>query len=79
VRRLAASPYSPAQRELHGSRETGKSKVVDARVFGTTYVLPQLRLFTLGGASWLKALKLGGYAPPHLSGPMVLQGILSPT
>ena len=47
------------------SRETGKLTAVgDARLFGTAYVLPQLRLFALDDSEWLKAMKLGGYAPP---------------
>lgn len=31
-------------------------------LFETLYALPQLRLFELGDAEWLKALKLGEYA-----------------
>jgi hypothetical protein len=49
------------------SRETGKLTAVgDARLFGTAYVLPQLRLFALDDSEWPKAMKLGGVraAPP---------------
>jgi len=47
------------------SRETGKLTAVgDARLFGIAYVLLQLRLFALDDSEWLKAMKLGGYAPP---------------
>jgi transposase InsO family protein len=61
------------------SRETGKPKMVGgARLFGTSYVLPQLRLFVLDEGNWLKALKLEGYAPRRPAGPMALQETLFP-
>ena len=61
------------------SRESGKPKAVrGARLFGTSHVLPQPRLFALDEAGWLKALKLEGYAPRRPSGPMALQGVLFP-
>ena len=61
------------------SRESGKPKAVGgARLFGTSHVLPQPRLFALEEAGWLKALKLEGYAPRRPSGPMALQGVLFP-
>lgn len=49
-----------------------------ARLFETSYVLPQLRLFALGEAGCLTALKLGGYAPRRSPGPMALQQMLFP-
>jgi len=61
------------------SRETGKPKAVGgARLFGTHYVLPQLRLFALDEGGWLKALKLDGYTPRHSPGPVALQEVLFP-
>lgn len=70
-------PLSSYDVEL--SRETGKPKAVGgARLFGTAYALPQLRLFAPDEAGWLKALKLEGYAPRRASGPMSLQGVLFP-
>jgi hypothetical protein len=58
-------------------RESGKLKAVGgARLFETSYVLPQPRLFALDEAGWLKALKLEGYAPRRPSGPMALQEVL---
>ena len=57
--------------------ETGKPKTVgSARLFETTYVLPQLRLFAPEEAGWLKALKLEGYAPRRQPKPMALQEVL---
>lgn len=60
------------------SRETGKLTAVgDARLFGTAYVLAQLRVFALDDSEWLKAMKkLGGTRRP--SGPMHLQEVLFP-
>ena len=51
------------------------------RLFETSYVLPQLRLFgldTLGEAGWLKAMKLEGYVPRRSSRLLALQGMLFP-
>ncbi len=59
--------------------ETGKPTAVgSARLFETTYVLPQLRLFALEEAGWLTALKLEEYAPRRSSDPMALQEVLFP-
>ncbi len=61
------------------SRNTGKLKAVgSARLFETTYALPQLRLFALDEAGWLKVLKLKGYASRRPAGPMALQEVLFP-
>jgi hypothetical protein len=61
------------------SRETGKPKTVrSARLFGTSYVMAQLRLFALDEGGWLKALKLEGYAARRASGQMALQEVLFP-
>ena len=61
------------------SPETGKLTAVGgARVFGTTRVMPQLRLFALEESGWLKALKLEGYAPRRSTGSMALQEVLFP-
>jgi hypothetical protein len=49
-----------------------------ARLFGTAHTLPQLRLFALDDAEWLKVLKLEGYAPRRVSGPIALQEVLFP-
>ena len=48
------------------------------RLFETSYVLQQLRLFALDEAGWLTALKLEGYAPRRSPGPMALQQVLFP-
>ncbi len=70
-------PLSSYDVEL--SRETGKPKaVVGATLFGTSHVLPQLRLFAPDESGWLKALKLEGYAPRRAAGPMALQEMLFP-
>ena len=59
--------------------ETGKPTAVrSARLFETTYVLPQLRLFALEEAGWLTALKLEEYAPRRSSDSMALQEVLFP-
>jgi NAD(P)-dependent dehydrogenase (short-subunit alcohol dehydrogenase family) len=59
------------------AKESGKPDAVGgARLFGTSHVLPQLRLFALDDAEWLKALKLEGYASRRPSGPMPLQEVL---
>jgi len=61
------------------SREIGKPKTVGgARLFGTSYVMAQLRLFALDEGGWLKALKLEGYAAWRTSGQMALQEVLFP-
>lgn len=45
--------------DVERSPETGKPKAVGgARLFETSYVLPQLRLFALEEAGWLTALKI---------------------
>ena len=59
--------------------ETGKPKAVgEARLFESSYrrSWPQARLFAPDDASWLEALKLGGYTPRRLSGPMAPRGVL---
>jgi putative transposase len=59
--------------------ETGKPTAVgSARLFETTYVLPQLRLFALEEAGWLTAFKLEEYAPRRSSDSMALQEVLFP-
>jgi hypothetical protein len=40
--------------------------------------MPQLRLFALDEAGWLKALKLEGYATRRSPDPMALQEVLFP-
>jgi hypothetical protein len=61
------------------SPDTGKPTAVSgARLFGTSYALPQLRLFALDEAGWLKALKLERYAPRQFRFPLHLQEVLSP-
>ena len=63
--------------ELSGG--TGELKAVGrARLFSTSYVMPQLRLFALDEGGWLKALKLDGYTPRHSPGPVALQEVLFP-
>jgi hypothetical protein len=49
-----------------------------ARLFETTFVLPQLRLFALEEAGWLTAMKLEGYAPRQSRRPLPLQEVLLP-
>jgi hypothetical protein len=70
-------PLSSYDVEL--SRETGKLEAVGgARLFGTAHTLPQLQLFAMDDAGWLKALKLEGNAPRRPAGPMALQEVLFP-
>ena len=70
-------PLSAYDVEL--SRETGKPTAVGgARLFGTSYAMPQPRLFALDEAGWLKALKLERYAPRKPVGLMALQEVLFP-
>ncbi len=58
---------------------TGKPRSVERpRLFETPHTLPQLRLFALDETGWLKALKLEGYAPRRVGGPMALQEVLFP-
>jgi putative transposase len=58
---------------------TGKPTAVGgARMFETTFVLPQLRLFALEEAGWLTAMKLEGYAPRQSRRPLPLQEVLFP-
>jgi hypothetical protein len=55
--------------------------ITPARLFETSYVRPQLRLFgldTLGEAGWLKAIKLDGYEPRTPRRPRSLQQALFP-
>ncbi len=56
--------------------------VTNPRLFMTRYRTPQLRLFALEGAlgeeSWLKALKLEGYAARSRTKPSFLQDVLFP-
>ena len=63
--------------ELSGG--TGELKAVGrARLFSTSYVMPQLRLFALDDSEWLKALRLERYTPRRPAGPMALQEVLFP-
>lgn len=65
--------------EVELSRETGKPEAVGgARIFETTFALPQRRLFALEEAGWLKALKLEGYAPRRDRRSTALQDALFP-
>ncbi len=48
------------------------------RLFETSHALPQLRLFALDEAGWIKALKLQGYAPRAPRRPQALQQALFP-
>ena len=48
------------------------------RLFANSYALPQLRLFALDEAGWLKALELEGYAPRAPRCPRALQQALFP-
>lgn len=52
--------------------------VARPRLFGSSHALPQLRLFELGDAQWLKALKLEAYAPRRPRRPQALQQALLP-
>jgi hypothetical protein len=65
--------------EVELASETGKPTAVrSARLFETTYGLPQLRLFALEAAGWLTALKLEEYAPRRSSDPVALHEVLFP-
>ena len=58
---------------------TGKPRAVGgARLFETSYVLPQLRLFALEEAGWLKALRLEDYAARRPRPAGMLQQALFP-
>lgn len=58
---------------------TGKLRAITRpRLFETSYVLPQLRLFELGEAGWLKALELDEYAPRKPRRLQALQDSLFP-
>lgn len=62
---------------LPGSKRL--ARVSRPRLFETSGVLPQLRLFgleALGEAGWLKALKLDEYAPRRPRRPPALQQVL---
>jgi hypothetical protein len=53
--------------------------VVRPRLFETPHPPPQPRLFALhalGEGGWLKAMRLGGYAPRAPKRPQALQGAL---
>jgi hypothetical protein len=56
----------------------GLAAVARPRLFESCHALPQLRLFELGNAQWLKALKLEGYAPRRHRSPQALQEALFP-
>ena len=51
-------------------------KVIRPRLFENSHALPQLRLFVLDAAGWLKALKLDGYAPRRSRRTQSLQEVL---
>ncbi len=56
---------------------TGELRAVGRpRLFETSRALPQLRIFALDEAGWLKALKLDGYSPRTSRRPRALQGVL---
>ena len=56
---------------------TGELRAVGRpRLFETSRTPPQLRLFGLDEAGWIKALKLDGYAPRRPRRPMALQRTL---
>jgi hypothetical protein len=70
---------TPGTSDVELASETGKPTAVgSARLFETTYVLPQLRLFALEEAGWLTAFKLEEYAPRRSSDSMALQEVLFP-
>jgi hypothetical protein len=61
--------------------DTGKLQNVDRpRLFETPYKRnwPQLRLFALDEAGWLKVVELEGYAPRRAQRPLALQQVLFP-
>ncbi|MBA3791471.1 MAG: helix-turn-helix domain-containing protein [Rubrobacter sp.] len=61
--------------------DTGKLRSVGRpRLFETSHQrsLPQLRLFALDEADWLKIIKLEGYASRRLRPPLALQQVLFP-
>lgn len=67
--------------DIELSPDTGKLQSVgQPRLFETPYKRnwPQLRLFALDEAGWLKAVELEGYAPRHPRGPLALQQVLFP-
>lgn len=65
--------------EVSSGSEAGKLRTVRRpRLFETSYALPQLRLFALDDAGWLKVLKLEGYVPRWPRSPMPLQEVLFP-
>jgi len=69
---LSAYDFEPAA-------GTGKPTAVGgARLFETTFVLPQLRLFALEEAGWLTAMKLEGYTLRQSRRPLPLQEVLFP-
>ncbi len=56
-------------------------KIGRPRLFETSHMLPQLRLFgldALGEGGWLKALRLEGYAPRGPHRPQAMQEALFP-
>jgi hypothetical protein len=68
--------------EVRVEADTGDLRSVGRpRLFETSAAVAQPRLFgldALGGAGWLKAFKLEGYAPRRPRGPLALQQILFP-
>ena len=65
--------------EIASGNEAGKLRYVRRpRLFETSYGLPQLRLFALDDAGWLKVVKLEGYAPRAPRSPRALQQVLFP-
>ena len=58
---------------------TGKPRAIGRpRLFETSYILPQLRLFALDEAGWLKAMRLEDYAARGPRRPEILQEALFP-
>ncbi len=76
----AGEPLSRYEVQVEAS--TGELRSVGRpRLFETSRALPQPRLFALdalGEIGWLKALRLGGYAPRRPQGPAALQQALFP-
>ena len=81
----AQKPYPRVRRRdplglrLRAAAGTSKPTAVGgARLFETTFVLPQLRLFALEEAGWLTAMKLEGYTLRQSRRPLPLQEVLFP-
>lgn len=65
--------------EVRLAPETGALRsLTRPRLFGSSRVRPQPRLFALGEAGWLKALRLDGYSPRSPKRPQALQQALFP-